>query len=451
MRFVFRILSCIFVLMVMLFSNSCSEKDCVDVIPAGSVALMSVDASRMKGENMAWVEKLFDVENPGDCGLDLERRMYLFETADGNLGFCANVSDENRLLEFFKKQSEKGFCCPLQERGNINFTLIDNSWVAGFTDDVIMICGPVTAAACQEMEVKMSAYMRQDKKDGIGMTPIYNCLDTLNSPLAIVAKGTAFPENFVAPFTIGVPKDVDLSDVMITATMEIDADCLYINGTTISFDKEKDSKIKNALTTFRPLTDKYMKAMSKSDFAGFFLNIDGERFLPLLQNNKSMQALLMSVNTVVDMNNIIKSVNGDMAVVCPEWPGTKVKFSMSAQLDDMSWLEDVDYWKKSCPAGGRIADWKENSYYYSDGGGHDYYFGVTGDKQYFSGTDSKLAYASIGVSDSPLDSDIISKLKGCRLALIVNIPKENTLTETPGMSVLKAFIGGISTIIYSVR
>lgn len=451
MRFVFRILSFVLVLTVMFFSASCSEKKCIDVIPSGSTALMSIDVPRMKSENMDLIKNLFNTSDIENCGLDLDEKMYIFETADGNFGFCADVADDGQLADFFKTLSAKGICTPVQERSNIKFILIDNSWVAGFTDDVIMICGPVTASVASEMQVRMASYMRQEKDEGIEKTPMYDCLDSLDSPVAIVAKGTALPENFVAPFIMGVPKDVELSDVVIAASLEADNDCIFINGNTISFDKEKDSKIRNSSKVFRPVTDRYIKAMSKDDFAGFFLNVDGDEFLPLLQNNKSMQALLASVNTVVDMNNIIKSVNGDLAVVCPEYSDKTMRFFMSAQLDDTSWLADVDYWKKSCPAGGKIADWKENSYYYTDGGKNAYYFGVTGDKQYFSGTDSELALSSVGTSSHPLDSRLISKLKGNRVVLIVNTPEDNANGKSSEVSVLKHLLGSIRTIVYCVR
>ena len=86
MRFVFRILSFVLVLTVMFFSASCSEKKCIDVIPSGSTVLMSIDVPRMKSENMDLIKNLFNTDDIENCGLDLDERMYIFETADGNFG-----------------------------------------------------------------------------------------------------------------------------------------------------------------------------------------------------------------------------------------------------------------------------------------------------------------------------------------------------------------------------
>ena len=124
MRFVFRILSFVLVLTVMFFSASCSEKKCIDVIPSGSTVLMSIDVPRMKSENMDLIKNLFNTDDIENCGLDLDERMYIFETADGNFGFCADVADDGQLADFFKTLSAKGICTPVQERSNIKFTLI---------------------------------------------------------------------------------------------------------------------------------------------------------------------------------------------------------------------------------------------------------------------------------------------------------------------------------------
>ncbi len=57
--------------------------------------------------------------------------------------------------------------------------------------------------------------------------------------------------------------------------------------------------------------------MPADALAGIFMNVKGKQFLPMMQSNRSLQTLLMGINQAVDMDNIMRSVDGDMAIVMP--------------------------------------------------------------------------------------------------------------------------------------
>ena len=76
--------------------------------------------------------------------------------------------------------------------------------------------------------------------------------------------------------------------------------------------------------------------------------------------------------------------NGDMCVIMPNGSDKSFRMKMCAQLAHSQWLKDVDYWKQSCPPGSRIRDWNQNAFCFSDGK-TSFYFGVSPDKQFYSG------------------------------------------------------------------
>ena len=143
--------------------------------------------------------------------------------------------------------------------------------------------------------------------------------------------------------------------------------------------------------------------MPDDALAGIFMNVNGEQFLPMMQSNRSLQTLLMGINQAVDMDNIMRSVDGDMAIVLPTLGDADLKMMMAAKLAHSKWLGDVDYWKTSCPAGAKIANWGKNSYFYTDGK-TSFYFGVTDDKQFFSGSDELTAQYAVKPSNHPIDA-----------------------------------------------
>ena len=53
--------------------------------------------------------------------------------------------------------------------------------------------------------------------------------------MALVAQAQALPEKFVAPFTLGAPKNADASQIVIAAEMNVQKGMLRIKGETFSF------------------------------------------------------------------------------------------------------------------------------------------------------------------------------------------------------------------------
>ena len=185
--------------------------------------------------------------------------------------------------------------------------------LAGFSDDALLVMGPVTAAAAPELQNRMARYLSQSEDNGIAATPLFAKLDSLSSPMAMVAQAHALPDQFVTPFMLGVPKDADASQVMIAAEMSVKSGVMFVDGSTFSFNRKIDKAIREAHTVYRPIAGRYLSAMPSDAVMGLFVNVDGNKFIELMRSNRSLQAMLAGINAAIDMDNIIKSVDGDMA------------------------------------------------------------------------------------------------------------------------------------------
>lgn len=445
-----------FVLTAVLVS-SCSGNDYVNVIPRESTALISVDADKMSSDSKMAdkgnvIKSLLQVDDIKDCGIDFSKKFYMFESPEGDLGICAKVNDDDDLETTFKNLARKGKCTSVVKRRGFKFTVLKNSWVAGFSGKALLIMGPAVGPAQMELQQKMSRYLDEDEDDGVKGSPMYDRLDSINTPMAMVAQAQSLPEKFIAPFTLGAPKDADASQIIIAAEMTVDKGCLKFNGETFSFNKRIDDALKKAAKIYRPIKGKYARLLPMSSVAGMFMNVDGKQFLPLMQNDKAMVALLAGVNQAIDMDNILRSVNGDLAIVFPEYSGNKMSMTMSAQLANSNWLSDVDYWKQSCPAGGRILDWRKNAYYYTDSK-TTYYFGVSPDMQYYSGSSAALADHSIQPAQQPIGNNLVDQIVGKKLVLVINLG--NMKDKKGTLSVITTFMqpifGKVNSIVYSLK
>lgn len=296
----------------------------------------------------------------------------------------------------------------------------------------------------------MVRYLSADEETGIVGTPMFAKLDSIKAPMSLVCSADALPEQLVTPFTLGAPRDADDSQVMIAAEMRVEKGNLMIDGETFSFIPKINQALKKAAEVYRPIEGRYAATMADSAAYGLFVNVDGSRFIQLMRHNSGLKAMLSGINTAIDMDNIIKSVDGDMALITPVAGTNDFSMTMAAKLKHADWLADVDYWKRSVPAGGHIGDWGRDCYYYI--GGHtSYYFGVTDDWQYMSGANKAAALASVKPSANPIDKTLRDKIKGEKMVLIVNFNALHADKAEALKAMLKPMFGTVNTIVYTLK
>lgn len=438
-------------LVVMMFAfSSCSNVNYLNAVPRESTALISMDISKTKGvENTSMLKTLLNINDINQCGIDISHKAIMFESPEGDLGLCASIKDDGDLKDCLTRLTKKGFCMPLSERRGCSFTVIKNSWIAGFSDNALLIMGPVTVAEQSDMMSKMVKYLNQNEDQGITASRMYDSLDSIDSPMAMVAQVQALPDKIIAPFIIGAPKDADATQVVIAAELKVKNGVLNMHGKTFSYNRDINQELQNASKIYRPIKGTYLSAMSSSSLMGIFMNVDGLRFLPLLQKNISLQALLAGINAAIDINSIIKSVDGDMSIVIPSFSDDNLQMSMAAQLANTNWIADVSYWKQSCPPGGKIIDLGHNSYYYTNGK-TSFCFGVTRDKQFFSGSSKSAAMSSIIASKNTISVAFQDKIKGQKMVMVVNLAGISGKFKAISYF-MKPLFGDVHTLIYTMK
>ena len=399
--------------------TSCSKNDYRSALPANATALMSVDVSQTSGvgSNML-LKTLLMVSGADDGGIDVTKKLYLFETADGYLGLCAALRDADHLEETISALAAKGKCSPVDMNGDAFVGVLNQTWTLAFNGSA---------------------------------SPMFQRLTAIDAPMALVAQVQALPEQLATPFMLGAPREATPSQVLLSAGMEKKDSCLLMQGETFSTNKRIDDALRQSEKVMRPLNGRYLKTMDAATQLALFVNVDGEQFLPLMQANQGMQALLAGINAAIDMNNIIKSVDGEMAVMMPVLSKDKVSLTMAAEVAHSQWLADVGYWKESCPKGGRIDRWGSDGYYYQNGSDA-FYFGVK-EKEFFSGTTSATALAALQPAQHPVATNVQQYLKDARMGMVMRV---GSLAADEGLlgqmlPMMDALLGGVGTIVYKSK
>lgn len=433
-------------ILVLSVFSSCADEDYVNAIPGNCTALVSVDASALlDGKTDGFINDFFNTDDVSDCGIDWSSKLYLFETVEGNIGLAAKVDDDGKLNEWLGKLSNDGYCKAVSEYNGYKFTVVKDSWVTGFSSGALVVLGPTLPSQNAEVKRQIVNLLEQGEDTGVKDTRMFAKLDSIMAPVAVVAQANALPDKFAAMFSVGAPKDADVSQVMISAGIENSDDCFVVYGETFSFNKALDAQLKDSRKIFRPITETYTGNVPDTAAMGVFMNVDGRQLINVLHSNKTFQALLAGVNTAIDMDNIIKSIDGDVAFVLPEYAKKHTYIQMCAKLRSKDFLEDIDYWKKSCPVGSKIVNWDVDAYSYVNDG-MSYFFGVTKDLQFYSGSTESYARNILSKAADPLSAEIQSLIKGNRLALFINV---NSFVSHDGIGkLIKSFIGGKETVLY---
>ena len=426
--------------------SSCSGDDYINAIPESSTLLMSTNTAKLTGVgSQQLLKSLLHFKNIDKTGIDFSANVYFFEDARYNIGLCAKVSDDDKLADMLQQAG-----CRVEKRRGFRFALLQGNWIVGFSDVSVLLMGPVIPAAIDEMKGQMVQYLKQSEDESIKGTPLMERLQAIDAPMAMVCQASALPEQFITPFTIGAPRDASPSDIMIAASMEVSRGRLLISGQTFSFKKQIDEALKKAQQTYRPIKGDYVKTMSTSDGMGLFMNIDGKNFHKLIRQNRGVSTMLMGINTAIDMDNIIKSIDGDMALIASGLGNDKLQMMMGAKLGNSNWLKDVAYWKQSVPKGGRIGDWGKNCFYYT-GNQTAYYFGVTDDMQYMSGGSKDEALRSIRPSQDPINTELQQLIIGNKLVMLINFEALKDQKAQAITSMLKPLFGELNTIVYTMK
>lgn len=429
--------------------------DIVCVVPANSVAVAKIDLTKVAASDNNAITKLLKVDSPKECGLDFESPAYLFESGDGMFGLVVGVNDDDKVEAWIEKQAERGVCTHPAEKKDVKFTSFNNLFLAGFNSKALLVMGPVVAASEGEQQLKIAKYLKADEDKSIKTSQLYDKLSAMgNGLVSLVAQTSALPEKFVAPFTLGAPSSASPSDIYLAATLDVvDGKYLSVEGGSFAFDAEIDKTLKDAAKAYKNVKGTYLTTISSNDAFALSCNIAGKEYVNLLRSNPMFRTILIGLNTTIDINKMLNGVDGDILIKGNIDKKESIAPSLLADATNSDWLEDVSYWKKSCPNGTNITNGSTpKTFSYSS---PDYHvdFGLTN-------SDKTLFFAPTGIGKedilapaaNPLPKEITDKMKSSKLCAVVNIKSVLAVYGgTMATMVAEPILGNINTIVIGVK
>ena len=437
---------------------SCSNDDYTKALPSGSTALMYVDMKQSGGvESRDFLKKMVPIDDLGDCGLDFAQKLYFFELADGAVGLCARVSDAKQVGKTLKKLAENDQCKEISEVGGLQTAVLGQSWVAAYDDNAFLLMFSVPATDIQSAKNRLVRYLKQDGDHSEKFTQLFQKLNATKGIAAVVGRG----QTLLKTTDLDLPQGVEASQVLEAVSVTVEDSVVYARSNLFSFDEKVSKALNDHERVFRPIEGRYAQNFTKNAFMNIAMNVDGERFFPMIQNHETMMAFLVSANAAIDMNNIIKSIDGDVAMMYfGDLMFSDSRFLLLSELAHSQWLADVGYWKTSTPKGGEIKDLGKDTYCYSDGQSQ-YYFGLVGgsndgqksasSQQFFCGNTPNAATSPFEPFGEPIPSAVVEKIKGNRFAVVMNLEKSGGILAMMLKERFQPLFGDFNTVVYLVE
>lgn len=315
------------------------------VIPADATALASFSAEDFMEESGLTDEKMKELFSGEEVlyksALDLQKNIYAFVSADGMTGFLFAVKDADKLKEYLAN-AQKLNVSPVEEQQGYNWAMVNNSFVLGFDDEVLLVMGPTIASSQGEMRQQMLGYLKQDKAESVVETNLYKNLEKQKGIFKVAASLEMFPEYYKMFQNMGLPDHVDFSKLLMTVSMDSEPGKIVFHAGLVTEDKALAQKMKALEDMSRQIDGTFIPYAAPNTLLWMGTNVKGEKLMTLMSEVPSLRLYLMAMNNVMDVEKMLKTIDGDVAIMATM--GKEPIVSVQAEMDNLSFMDDVDYW-----------------------------------------------------------------------------------------------------------
>lgn len=407
------------------------------VIPADATALTELDIADFMQESDLTedkIKKLFpkDVDLL-NCGLDLQKNAFAFVDAMGMNGCLFAVEDIDLLKDFLSRNGERMAISPVEEQQGYFWSMLGNSFVLGFDDEVLMIMGPTVASAQAELRQQMLGYLKQSKDESVLKAPLFKKLQDQEGFLKAVASLEMFPEYYKAFQNLGLPEHVDFSKMLMTVSVGAEKGRVVFRTGVVAEDKALAQKMKALDDLSRRIDGDFITSVSPNTMLWMGMNLKGDKLMKQIGEMPTLRLYLMAMNHVMDVEEMIRHIDGDVSLAAT-MEGEPV-FQVQAQMANFSFMDEADYWIASAKHSGayRFDRLDEDLYCIGNVARKDLYMGLKDKNLLF--TTSRRAMDEL---QKGLDHDLLvpyrEDIKESKFYIWANLRSLNSALQSFGVS-----------------
>lgn len=374
------------------------------VIPNDAVTLVKVDAATFLQKHDIDLKPLVNMLGGSDateklqnCGLDFSKPTYLFYTDRGMAGAAMAVSNQESLIATLNDYGSLlgGKVSKKQDYQWMEF----NDFIIVFDETKLL----ALSGAGMNARKTMLGLMKQDEDESVMSTTMYENLDKVDKPLAMVMSTVNMPEAELTQLasTLGATADEVKMDAVISfdivddkAILSLDINPLN-NASQTFFDK--------FAAVYTPISGTFLESGISNPAYLAVMNLQGDK---LWQVVSSMTGFSKMADEL-PLDKILPSFSGDVTVVGPNFNGDCLLMAEVKDKSALDVIKTLETWSE-----GHIKAVSVGPDAYCIGNGSDAIFLGIKDGTFYLATSQELSLlcgkeAETGVSKDAVDGALV--------------------------------------------
>lgn len=346
--------------MVVLALCSCTNTDYQNVIPANASLVVKVDmksiAEKSDFKNSKWMKELDGslgavvsgkdmksvkeyVADPMKIGIDFSMPLYFFMMADETMGMTMKVSDEDHVKDFLLLLNKQGLASKPQEKDH---------WMCGtLIDDIYYSYDGTTFLMLASMKGKNTTISRMAREltalkesDSFVGTEAFGRLNEEEKDVVMYVMSAQMIESL--KMAGGVLPPSIYKDVEALASLDFAQGEARIMGKLFAKTKDAQHLIDEANANLKKMNGRYLDKVSDDAAIWIGAGVKGEWLLEKIKENKELKTMLFATERAVDVEQMLKAMDGDVSLELPLLDTEKVDYVLQAELNNTDFLADVN-------------------------------------------------------------------------------------------------------------
>lgn len=359
-------------LSLLLMCASCSKKDSVTLIPADATFVAQVnlsdlaDEADLKNNPLVSIAKgyiglvvsgdekklLSDIlDNPSVMGVDFTTPAYVFETTDHCWGLVLKVDDAGDLEDFFTAMSKQQIASKPTERDKLMWTTLLGDINLAYDDDRLLIfTAQQDDATPASLKRQMTALFSQDNDHSFRSSNHMDKLDGADAPIAIYSRMAALPQDMMTTFAEWLPEGVRAADVEVCMSLAFRDGGAVLRASMFSDNDRTQVLFDENNAHLHKIQGEFIDAASDRFFAWVSMGCEGAWLLKMLKQNEQAKQLLFMLERGIDIEQMLRSIDGDLTLVLPTEVSSDVSqtpFIALARIQNSDFLNDVSDWTRT--------------------------------------------------------------------------------------------------------
>ncbi len=291
------------------------------------------------------------LQNPEMIGIDFRVPAYFFQTESNCMGATVKLHDSDSFEMMLQLFTSQGLATEPVERNGFMWSTLMEDFEIVYTDNTCLFVWSAAGGGSAIRQQVAGTLMTQEPERMFVGTPQYKRMqERMDNHIVAMTKGNEMP--YLQSLSSASYTNAG-SPLQQIYTVNFEQGKLVCASQFVSDDPRVIASIDSLNSQFYNIEGRYVDAPAEDFLLWVGLGIKGNMLLDLLKQDKEVKSALSMFGMVMDVEKMIKAVDGDIAVMLPNptdfsmSTDTLPHFTMLANVDNTDFMADAGYWLES--------------------------------------------------------------------------------------------------------